>query len=1033
MFWYLMNWSQRSILAAISIALCSLLFISDAAVAQYFGRNKVQYESFDFHVMHTDHFDVHYYPPMNTAAHDAARMVERWYTRLSKAFDYRFAERKSIILYADPADFQQTNVISGEISEATGGVTEGLRDRVILPLTGVLADNDHVIGHELVHVFQYDYARSSLKSMSGLQQTPLWMVEGLAEYFSQGREDPHTAMWMRDAVLNDDIPTISQLSRDFRYFPYRFGQAIWAYVGGRWGDDHVRRLFIASQRMGVNSAIDSVLGISSDSLSKQWARELRATYEPVLRGRGRPSDAGTLLISSDHGGGHTNLAPSISPDGRYVAFLSERDLFSIDLFLADAQTGKVLGRLASAGASPHIDALSFMNSSGTWSPDGKKFAFVTFVEGDNEIAIVDVESRRIERQLRAEPIGAIETPAWSPDGRSIAFTGSVGGIKNLYVLDLQTNAVRQLTNDVYAELQPAWSPDGQSIACVTDRGEGTSIEQLTYAPVRLAIVNVVSGRSRLLAPFSGSKHINPQYASDGHSIYFVSDREGFNDVYRIVPASGQVFRVTKLATGTSGLSHLSPSMSVAARQGTMAFAVFDHRDYNIYVLEPDRTHGERLTDGATQPLNEAPAAILPPLRLVEPAIVSAYLRDDTTGLPPAGSRFETSEYSPSLGLTYIGQGFLGVAMDRYGAALGGGISFLFSDLLGNRNLGAVIQSSGGLKDIGGQVMYANLGHRWNWGASISHVPYLTATTRVGTGTTSEGQLVRVYEQFRQRVFVSQASLVTMYPLNATQRYELNVGYSRIGYDLEVERVIATPGGFILDQRTQGLESPPGFNLVQGSMAFVGDFSTFGFTSPVSGGRYRLEVGPTFGALQFYSVLADYRRYLFARPFTLAFRGLHYGRYGRDSESNQLTPLFIGYETLVRGYSINSFDPAECTSVPGDVNACPEFDRLIGSRIAVTNLELRIPLFGNEQFGLINFPFLPLELVGFLDGGLAWNSTDRVRPDFTEQSLERIPVFSAGGSVRVNLFGYLVAELYYAKPFQRPMKGAHWGFSIAPGW
>src|SRR5690606_33569336 len=135
------------------------------------------------------------------------------------------------------------------------------------------------------------------------------------------------------------------------------------------------------------------------------------------------------------------------------------------------------------------------------------------------------------------------------------------------------------------------------------------------------------------------------------------------------------------------------------------------------------------------------------------------------------------------------------------------------------------------------------------------------------------------------------------------------------------------------------------------------------------------------------------------------------------------------ETLVRGYSIGSFDATECSGA----SSCPEFDRLVGSRLAVANLELRVPLFGTEQFGLITFPMLPTELSAFLDAGAAWTGDDGVSLDFARRSADRTPVLSTGLSARVNLLGYLVLEAYYAYPFQRPDRGWHWGFQIAPGW
>lgn len=202
----------------------------------------------------------------------------------------------------------------------------------------------------------------------------------------------------------------------------------------------------------------------------------------------------------------------------------------------------------------------------------------------------------------------------------------------------------------------------------------------------------------------------------------------------------------------------------------------------------------------------------------------------------------------------------------------------------------------------------------------------------------------------------------------------------------------------------------------------------GFTSPIDGKRFRFEVVPTVGTLRYMSALADYRHYFFRRPVTLAFRVLHYGRYFSDSESDRLTPLQLGYETWVRGYAPSTFSREECSG-PG----CPQLDRLIGSRIGVFNAELRLPLFGTEQFGLLNFPYLPTELVGFFDGGIAWTQDEQPTWELAARSTERIPVFSTGVAARFNLFGYLVGQVYFAYPFQRPKQGWHTGFVLAHGW
>jgi hypothetical protein len=148
----------RSKLRACAAALLIALAITwpTLASAQYFGKNKVQFDRFQFQVLTTQHFDIYYYPAEETAARMAGRMAERWYARLSRLLTHELTGRQPLILYASHPHFAQTNVVDSMIGEGTGGVTEGLRRRITLPLGATLAESDHVIGHELVHAFQYD-------------------------------------------------------------------------------------------------------------------------------------------------------------------------------------------------------------------------------------------------------------------------------------------------------------------------------------------------------------------------------------------------------------------------------------------------------------------------------------------------------------------------------------------------------------------------------------------------------------------------------------------------------------------------------------------------------------------------------------------------------------------------------------------------------------------------------------------------------------------------------------------------------------
>src|SRR2546428_8830573 len=119
--------------AAVLVCLTATLLGAASAEAQYFGRNKVRNGRFEFRTLRTEHFDIYYYPEEEQATRQAARMAERWYARYSQLLDDTFTHRQPIVLYASHPDFTQTNVSAGAVGEGTGGFTERLKSRIVLP------------------------------------------------------------------------------------------------------------------------------------------------------------------------------------------------------------------------------------------------------------------------------------------------------------------------------------------------------------------------------------------------------------------------------------------------------------------------------------------------------------------------------------------------------------------------------------------------------------------------------------------------------------------------------------------------------------------------------------------------------------------------------------------------------------------------------------------------------------------------------------------------------------------------------------
>src|SRR5467141_3069960 len=1024
----------------VTLLLGALSFVASAAQAQQFGRNAVQYETLHFKILKTQHFDIYFYDKEAEAATHAGRMAERWYTRISTVLRHQLNGRQPLILYSDHPDYNQTNVLPVEGSE---GITESLKRRIILPMGASLAETDHVIGHELTHAFQYDITGVGRGSMAGggLNRVPLWFIEGMAEYMSLGPVDPNTTMWMRDAVRRGELPKFRDLE-SYKYFPYRWGQSFWAYLGGTYGDDIVGALLRAAGRTGnVQMSLETMTHRPVDSLVADWHRELTAAAQPVAVATGVTlpvdkahlqqqrltpvSTTGARLLVSPGKEQRYNIAPALSPDGRRLVYFSDAGLFSIDMYLADAENGHTIRKLVSATRDPHLESMQFINSTGAWDADGSRFVFGAVVTGKPALRIVKGENRDLIKEIKFSSLGEIFNPTWSPDGGKIAFSSQTGGLTDLFIYDLARGELQRLTDDPYADLQPAWSPDGSQIAFVTDRF-GTSLDHLTYGDYQLAVISArPGGQITRLPHLANAKHINPQWSSDGRSLYFLADPGGITNVFRMSVGDGEIAQVTNVFTGVSGITALSPALSVAQRAPRAVFSVYSGGGYAIQALDD-------LATLAGGPVTALPitASILPPVdRSGVGAGIATAIKDPTAGLPDEGSVALSSAikaYHPKLSLDFIAQPSLAIAADRFGTYVGGGITLVWSDMLGDHNLVTMAQVNGRLADFAALAAYSNRRSRLNWAVAAQQIPYITGF--FGFPTDANGTQWQILDRFKTTY--REVTGGVAYPFNRSQRLEFSAGVQNITFAEEIDSTGYNPFTQQVFHSRTDLPAPlPALNLGVMSAALVHDNSFFGATGPILGSRWRLEVDPTFGSLKFVTAVADYRRYVMPlRPFTLAGRIIHIGRYGHDGE--RLYPLFIGYPSLVRGYDIGSIAASECGN--SGSGSCPIFEQLLGSRMLVANAELRFPPFGLLGVGGGYYGILPIDAAIFYDAGVAWDETHGAQLFGASGPNARKLVRSTGVSLRMNLFGYAIGQMDIVHPFDRPQKNWMVRLSLTEG-
>lgn len=1004
-----------------------ITLLSGSLQAQYFGRNKPRYNQQPFKVTETEHFIIYDYLDNPEKLKEIAAAAELWYDMHSKVLKDTFTTKNPLIIYNDHAGFQQTNAIMGDISVGTGGVTEGLRNRVVFPVAPTNQQTHHVLGHELVHAFQYNKVlNGDSTTMRNLANIPLWMVEGLAEYLSIGRIDANTSLWMRDAVLNDQVPRIKDLDNG-KYFPYRWGQAFWGYISGTYSDEAIEPLFMNTAKYGLQNAVPYTLGISLDSLSNSWRRTLKDHYGRwAIKGKKEDLPGKTLL--DDDNAGQMNISPVLSPNGKYVVFLSEKNLFSTDLFLADAKTGKVMRRVYSTTSNGDTDHLNYLESAGTWSPDSKRFAFDAYEKGRSVLIVKDIFKGRKTQKIKIPGVPAFSNPAWSPDGKSIVVSGLVNGQTDLYQYTFKSKKVKRLTNDRYSEILPTWSADGKTLAYSTDALSIDRGRTNGAWTMNLAVMNMETGTAENIDIFPGADNMNPQYDKNGNPL-FLSNRDGRRNLYKYDVATKKVYQLTDLMTGITGVTPYSPAISVADDRDRILYTYYSKGRYIIHQAKDADFEVKELDPMSVDQV----AAALPPFSPKQKDMVNTGLRLMDTETEP-NPLMTPKKFKPKFQLDYLG-GSTGVGVNTgnssFGAQTGlaGGVDALFSDILGNNQLYAGAVLNGDIQDAGGQVSYINQKRRIGWGINASHFAfqsgwyqyyeYVDVQTPSGTVPLLKSTLGL------ERVFQQRIGGTVFYPLSVTKRVEMGTSAEFYSSRVTEYNDYYTLGGNYYGTDRQKLPKGATLNLNNIQAAFVGDNSYFGFTAPLKGWRYRVGVEQyLLGDFNFTSFLADGRRYFYAKPVTFAVRGLAYARTGGESTAFSLQyPLFAGNSFFVRGYDRDVYNAAEDSVF---------IYRTVGSKMLIGNFEIRLPFTGPRQLSLIKSNFLITDLNLFFDAGLSFYEKEDLKKD---AYIQHVPILSTGVSLRVNLFGYMVLEPYFALPISAPESQKSWrfGLNFIPGW
>ncbi|MEE9218432.1 MAG: hypothetical protein V3U98_05140, partial [Acidobacteriota bacterium] len=563
----------------IVLGLLAALLCPGPALAQRFGKNKITYEDFDWHIYKAPHFDIYYYPEEEAFLEQMISYAESAYLELSQALQHEVRFRIPLIYYKTHREFEQTNIEMAFIPLGVGAFAEPLRKRIVLPIDLPPKDLYALIKHELTHVFEFSILFQDSVGREVRSNPPRWLMEGLASYMAQD-EDSFDLMYIRDGVVNGILPKIEQLDR-LGFMTYRYGHALFDFITEEFGKEGLRNFLLEFRKVlmgrNIEKAIKEAFGWDVEEFDRRYHKYLRRKYLPALLEKDEPADYGREIAfkSRKHKGRvFQTFSPTISPSGGLVAALTSR-YDDLDVVIFSAKDGEVIRNLTKGFTTDY----EFISSAGfkdkkdlTWSPDGDRLAFFARKGSGPRLFIFHAISGK---KLDEIDIGLAKmaSPSFSPDGTQIAFSANEAGVVDIFSLDLRTHGIRNLTQDEFYDSNPSWSADGKQI--LYNRRLG--------AYEKLFMVDSSDPTRKTQLTFDNNSDIQPSFSTDGKYVYFASDYGdgGIYNIYSLDLEDGVVRRYTDVVGGN--FAPLELNIDTKGRR-TVAFVSFFKRRYQIYKM-----------------------------------------------------------------------------------------------------------------------------------------------------------------------------------------------------------------------------------------------------------------------------------------------------------------------------------------------------------------------------------------------------------------------------------------------------------------
>jgi hypothetical protein len=960
----------RGAVASLGVAGLAVLLIATAAFeasaqtgfVPYYGKNRVKYDTFNWHIYTTDHFEIYYYPELEDHLERVAGYAESAYQHVSSELKHDLAAKVPLVLFKTHSEFQQQNIIPIELPEGVQAFAEPVRDRMVLPLDEPPDRLYGLIVHELTHIFEFDIIPRSLIR----RNVPLWVDEGLADYM-RGTWDPSDLMMVRDAAVADIVPRMSEFEEYGGFsnprLVYNLGHAAFEFIESRWGKEGIRQFLFSLRKSvigGGENAYEDALGLKPDEFDQEFDKYLKERFRP-FRDKERPADYGRNLAPDPRRSNITTLLsiePSPSGDLIAAAAINRKDR-ELDIVLLSSRDGQIIRNLTPGFDKNYgWDYLTVPSRWITvpwlsWSPVGDRLAYFVRQDKRRTLILQNVLTRRVERRIPMTQVDEPESPSIAPGGRLVAFSALQNAIGDIFTVDLDTQEVKNLTNDEFFNYAPVFSPDGTYIVYLA-RVSGNN---------KLFRLDLASGNKTQLT-FGTHDEAGARFLDDRRLIFPSTALDPMQPVDPEVVRNGAIYNLWTLDLKTGELRQYTDALGgnfspivLQEDDARVAFVSYFKGEYGLHMMSTEKrepVHTAVSEDfGAPGPIIDFQAPLTHTLIADNQRRKGTFEKLFLEGRPPV-----------NVGVTSGGDVF-------------GGSQITFTDVLGDQQFNLFAASISQYRTL--SFSYLNLARRFQYAAQgftqtlffYGYQPGLLFDQGLGFLSRDQALATRT---------VRGGAGFGIYPISRYRRFELSGGIVQYREEFRDPTLELFADQFQREQFGERLFRSGTF--VPFGLTYIQETTVFREFGPLAGNTVRIgfEVAPKIGnSLSRQTADVDARYYKrIGTSGLLALRARGFKSWGEFPDF-----LFFGGNSEMRGFQYLEF---------------------VGHNAVFMNAELRFPL--------IEAMLTPIGILGgvrgtffFNVGGAGFNTQPLKLYSTRDETVEPLLGFRLGpGGIPEPVFG-----------------------------